>query len=91
MGHKGPSWAPVFGPQGPLGPQLGPWIWAPRASRTPAGASSTKKIERHRHDFNYRNNKRIKIDDTKVLWEWEEEEEEVEEEEGSIKVMGSRS
>ena len=39
------------------------------------------------HDYNYRNNKRIKIDDTKVLWEWEEEEEE----EGSIKVMGSRS
>ena len=65
-----------MGPLGTLGPE-------------PHGFFSHKKnVDKKKSiDFHYRNNKRIKIDDTRVLWEWEEEEEEEE----WIKVVWSRS
>ena len=47
---------------------------------------------RHVHDFHDRNNKRIKFDYTRVLWEWDEQEEErekEEEEEELIKAVKS--
>ena len=80
-GLKGPRWCPSSGPHGPQRPQLGPYFWAPVASWAPVGALDLgprglkgpswghlhkKKIERHMHDYNYINNKRIKNDDTKV-------------------------
>ena len=59
-GLKGPSWGPGSGPQGP---QLGPFPQKKKSCGTYI-------------DFHDKNNKRIRIDDTRVLWEWEEEEEE---------------
>ena len=61
-------WAPgSFGPQGPHGSQLGPF-------------SHKKKLGGTYIDFHDRNNKRIRIDDTRVFWKWEEEEDKEEEE-----------
>ena len=51
-----------------------------------AGALSTyKKFDRHKHNFHDRNNKRIKIVDTRGFRVWEEEEEEL------IKAVRSRN
>ena len=58
-----------YGPQRPR-PKLGPWTWAPGAKRPKS--IKTKSIGTY-IDFNDRNNKRIRIDDTRVLWEEEEE------------------
>ena len=55
-----------LGPWGPWGPNLMAFYF-----------SHKRKVDKKKCiDFPYRNNKRIKIDDTRVLWEWEEEEEE---------------
>ena len=60
-GIKGASWGPGSGPQGS---QLGP---CPHKQKSRAAHSTYI-------DFHDGNNKRIKIDDTRVLWEWEKEE-----------------
>ena len=60
-----------FGPQRPK-PKLRSWIWAPGAKMPKS--IKTKSIGTY-IDFNDRNNKRIRIYDTGVLWEVEEEEE----------------
>ena len=60
-----------FWPQRPK-PKLRSWIWAPGAKRPKS--IKTKSIGTY-IDFNERNNKRIRIYDTGVMWEVEEEEE----------------
>ena len=60
-----------FGPQRPK-PKLRSWIWAPGAKMPKS--IKTKSIGTY-IDFNDRNNKRIRIYDTGVMWEEEEEEE----------------
>ena len=67
---RGLSGGPGFGPQGHQGPQLGPWIW----TQLGPCPHNKKKSSVTYIDFHDGNNKCIKIDDTRVLWEWEEEE-----------------
>ena len=62
-----------LGPQRPR-PKLGPWIWDPGTEKPKS--IKTKSIGTY-IDFNDRNNKRIRIYDTGVMWEEEEEEEEL--------------